>query len=128
MARAVRRLDAAARCWVWAFDPEVGREARRALPEVPVALNMDRGSVGRFGYDSPLEECLRSGFVAVSLDHRMVTRELVSEAHARGLLVFTWTVDDAADIERMFEAGVDGVCGNYPPRIHAVIEARRALS
>lgn len=126
VARAVRAADAAGWCSIWAFDPEVARESRAALPEVPVALNVGPGSSVRYGYGSPIEECARSGFAGISLDHRLVTPELVREAHRRGLLVFSWTVDETAEIEHVLDAGVDGVCGNFPPRIRAVTEARRA--
>jgi glycerophosphoryl diester phosphodiesterase len=126
VARAVRAADAAGWCWIWAFDPGAARECRAALPEVPVALNASPESPAYFGYDSSIEECARSGFAAVSLDSRLVTAGLVQQAHTRGLLVFTWTVDEPAEIERVLAAGVDGVCGNFPPRIRAVIQARRS--
>lgn len=132
VARVVLDANAASRCWIWAFDPEAGRECRAAFleagAEVPVAVDVSPGSPASFGYDSAIEECVRSGFTAVSLDHRLVNPEVVSEAHARGLLVFTWTVDEPPEIERVLEAGVDGVCGNFPPRIRAVIQARRATA
>jgi glycerophosphoryl diester phosphodiesterase len=126
VARSVRAADAAGWCWVWAFDPEAGRECRAALPEVPVALNVSPGSPERYGYASAVEECVRSGFAAISLDRRLVTPEIVREAHGRGLLVFTWTVDEPDEITRVLNADVDGVCGNFPPRNRAVLEARRA--
>lgn len=126
VASAVRAADAAGWCWVWAFDPQAARECRAALPEVRVALNIGLEVGERYGYTSPIEECVRSGFAAISLDRRLVTPELVREAHAHGLLVFTWTLDEPREIERVLDAGVDGVCGNFPPRIRAVIEARRA--
>jgi glycerophosphoryl diester phosphodiesterase len=125
VASAVRAANVEGRCWVWAFAPEAGRECHAELPEVPVALNVEPGSPEGYGYDSPIEECVRSGFAAVSLDHRLVTPELVAEAHARGLLVFTWTLDEPSEIEGVIAAGVDGVCGNFPTRIRAVIEERR---
>jgi glycerophosphoryl diester phosphodiesterase len=46
-----------------------------------------------------------------------VTRDLVKEAHALGLLVSVWTVNEHDDIERMIDAGVDGIVSDYPGRV-----------
>jgi glycerophosphoryl diester phosphodiesterase len=40
--------------------------------------------------------------------------EFVQEAHAIGVLVGTWTVDDPDAIERLYEMGVDAVATNDP--------------
>jgi glycerophosphoryl diester phosphodiesterase len=123
VASAVRAANATPWCWVWAFDPGVCRELRGLLPEVPVALNANALSGVRFGYSAPLEVGVREELAAVSLDHRVLTSELVERGHSLGLRVFTWTVDEPADIRRAIDAGADGVCGNYPRRIRAALEA-----
>jgi glycerophosphoryl diester phosphodiesterase len=56
----------------------------------------------------------RAGAGAVMLQHRLVTRSSVERAHAVGLPVLAWTVDEPADLERVEEAGVDGVITNDP--------------
>ena len=38
-----------------------------------------------------------------------MTTELVDEAHAEGLLVIPWTVNDAADMVDVLERGADGL-------------------
>jgi glycerophosphoryl diester phosphodiesterase len=40
--------------------------------------------------------------------------DFVREAHAAGILVGTWTVDDPAAVERLFAMGVDAVATNDP--------------
>ncbi len=87
------------------------------MPSVPVALNVGAASPEAFGYTSALEEATARGLAAVSLDARLVTPSVVDEAHARGLLVFTWTVDAPGEIARVVDAGVDGVCSNHPSRV-----------
>jgi glycerophosphoryl diester phosphodiesterase len=56
----------------------------------------------------------RAGASAVMLQHRLVTAASVRRAHAVGLPVLAWTVDDPADLRRVEEAGVDGVITNDP--------------
>lgn len=55
---------------------------------------------------------------------RNVTRERIDEAHALGLAVLPWTVNEPADIERLIDAGVDGLISDYPDRLKALVERR----
>jgi glycerophosphoryl diester phosphodiesterase len=45
---------------------------------------------------------------------RDLTRELLAEAHALGLRVIPWTVNEAADIARMIDWAADGICTDRP--------------
>jgi len=45
----------------------------------------------------------------------------VAEAHALGLKVVPWTVDDPADVERLVAWKVDGLITDYPDRARAVL-------
>ena len=56
----------------------------------------------------------RAGAAAVMLQHRLVTESSVERAHAVGLPVLAWTVDEPADLERVVAAGVDAVITNDP--------------
>lgn len=49
------------------------------------------------------------------------TPELIRHAHAAGLQVITYTVDDPATMRALIEAGVDGLITNYPDRLRAVL-------
>ena len=46
--------------------------------------------------------------------HRDLSRPQVEEAHALGLRVVPWTVNEPADIARLLAWGVDGVCSDRP--------------
>jgi glycerophosphoryl diester phosphodiesterase len=52
-------------------------------------------------------------------EHRSLTRAALREAHALGLEVMPWTVNDPDDIARLMEWGVDGICTDYPDRVQA---------
>jgi glycerophosphoryl diester phosphodiesterase len=45
---------------------------------------------------------------------------LCAEAHRRGLAVYVWTVDDAAEMRRLAAAGVDAIMTNNPGRLRAM--------
>jgi glycerophosphoryl diester phosphodiesterase len=51
-------------------------------------------------------------------------RAMVDAAHARGLKVVPWTVDDPATIEALVDAGVDGVITEYPNRVRDLMVQR----
>jgi glycerophosphoryl diester phosphodiesterase len=53
-----------------------------------------------------------------------LTASLVDEAHALGLQVLPWTVNESADMERLIGWGVDGLITDYPDRARAVLRAR----
>jgi glycerophosphoryl diester phosphodiesterase len=44
----------------------------------------------------------------------LVTAESIAAAHARGLEVHVWTINDRAEMERLFALGVDGVISDLP--------------
>ena len=48
----------------------------------------------------------------------------VEAAHGEGLAVYVFTVDDAEEIRRMLDLGVDGLFTNHPQRMRAVLASR----
>lgn len=50
--------------------------------------------------------------------------ELLAEAHALGLQVVVWTVNDAAGMESLIDMGVDGIITDYPNRLRVVAERK----
>jgi len=62
-----------------------------------------------------------AGAGALMLQHRVITRRAVSQAHALGIPVLAWTVDERADAERVIAAGVDGVITNDPRMLLATL-------
>lgn len=46
--------------------------------------------------------------------YTVITKEFVDEAHANGLLVHTWTINDQENLIKMKSMGVDGIFTNFP--------------
>jgi glycerophosphoryl diester phosphodiesterase len=58
----------------------------------------------------------------------LVTREFVEHAHAHGIVVHVWTINEPAEMHQLFDLGVDGVMSDFPARVAAVIAERAAQS
>lgn len=83
----VREIDAQCRIGVLTADPITGDD---------VAL------------------CRRLGAFSLNPDHRKVDKAGVGRLHAAGFRVLPYTVNDPADMERIFGLGVDGVFTDDP--------------
>lgn len=134
---ALRRFGLERRSVVSTFHPPTLRVVARAAPGVRIGLTYpeDRLAISRRPHLSPLVSLglramrssvpyrlvrlvRRAGATALMLQHRLVTAAAVQRAHAQGIAVVAWTVDDAIELQRVVEAGVDGVVTN-DPRIFA---------
>jgi len=65
----------------------------------------------------------RLGAWSVNFDQRHITGELVTEAHARGYIVLTYTANTPGDIQRVIACGVDGIFSDFPDRVLAARNA-----
>jgi amidase len=52
------------------------------------------------------------------------TREMVEQAHALGLKVIPWTINDQPTMAQLIDIGVDGIITDYPDRLRAVMQDR----
>lgn len=103
---------------VSSFDHPVLLEVARLAHDLPTAVLYSARPIDpvRMARDA------RARFLHPQWTH--VTPDMVAAAHAAGLEVETWTVDDPAYVARMVDAGVDAVMSNYPDRLRAALAAR----
>jgi glycerophosphoryl diester phosphodiesterase len=55
---------------------------------------------------------------------RNASRERIEESHTLGVTVLPWTVNDAQDMDRLIDAGADGLISDYPDRLKAMADKR----
>ena len=130
------------RCSVQSFDWAVLRMVREAEPGLRLNaltntdyLEIDQPGaspwlagldIDDFG-DSVPAAAAHLGFDAISPSHSILTPAMVTEAHAAGLRVLPWTVDDEATMRHLVGAGtatgteVDGLITNRPDVLRGVL-------
>jgi glycerophosphoryl diester phosphodiesterase len=115
---ASRVCVAAARgSWLRAAEAMVGPELCTALSWRDLA-HLATCPRGRYGTACFAHLPLRLGRVPVFRD------ELVARAHAAGVRVIVWTVNDPATMHRLLDNGVDGIISDRPDLLRDVLIAR----
>lgn len=85
------------------FQPDALAAALAARPALPRALLLDGLRTGW------LAEALALDCAAIVADHRVLDADVIAQAHARGLRVLSYTVNETADAQRLLAAGIDGL-------------------
>ncbi|MEE1940091.1 glycerophosphodiester phosphodiesterase family protein [Streptomyces sp. TRM 70361] len=76
-----------------------------------------------FGADalSPVHGDPQDGAVGDPDYRPYVTAAMVARAHAAGMRVIPWTVNDPATMHKLIDDGVDGIITDYPDRLRTVM-------
>jgi len=98
------------------FRDSVLRRLREAWPEARLGTLVDPRRPER-----TLERAEATRSEAINPHFLLVTDALVREAHAAGLAVYPYTVDDEEQMRRLLDLGVDGLFTNRPDRMRALL-------
>jgi glycerophosphoryl diester phosphodiesterase len=140
VANAVRDAGISQRVTVQSFDWRTLVEIRQRAPSIPtVCLTIetesndnvnpaaDRPSPWTAGFDvrahggSVPQLAHAASCASWSPFWRNATQARIDEAHALGLQVLPWTVNEPADMARLIDARVDGIISDYPDRLRRVM-------
>lgn len=55
------------------------------------------------------------------METHLIDQALVDLVHEDDRRIIAWTANDPGEVARLIQLGVDGICGNYPDRIHAAL-------
>lgn len=131
VANVVRRTGAIDRVCVGSFSEDRLSRIREELgPRLCTSLG-PKGTArlrgGSFGL--PGAGHLQGGCAQVPHKLKGVTlvdERFVAKAHAVGLQVHVWTIDDPAEMHELLDLGVDGIMTDHPALLREVLEARGA--
>lgn len=122
---ALRRTKSLPRVCVGAFSDIRVRRLRRILgPDLCTALGP--GGVANLRFAKMSRTAARAAQVPVSSGSLIVINDkFVERAHRLGVQVHAWTIDDAPEISRLLDMGVDGIMTDRPTVLREVLEQRR---
>jgi glycerophosphoryl diester phosphodiesterase len=103
-----------ARATVTSFDPELLRAVRAVDASIPLALVTDRAT------PDPVAFARELGAALVVVHYKLATPTRIRAAHAAGLEVSAWTVNEREIVLRLRDAGIDSVITDYPSRFAAL--------
>jgi glycerophosphoryl diester phosphodiesterase len=140
LVKAIRDAGLTTRASIQSFDWRTLMAAKRIAPEIervcltiqsPGEDNIRRSMPGPSPWTAGLDiddyagsvpRLVKAADCAVwSPYYRNVTVALVKEAHELGLKVIPWTVNEMADLDLMYQTGIDGIISDYPDRARAAL-------
>ncbi len=92
------------------FKWEELRKMRKRNPDIAIAVLTEENPL------DALEVAKELNAVAINPWYKTLTKENVRKIQQKGFKVFTYTVNETEDIQKMTDFGVDGIFTNYPDR------------
>lgn len=133
LAEVVRRHNAWDRVCVGSFSDRRLRAVRRLLgPRLATSAGPTEVAALRFAPDR-VQRWLRSPAQALQIPPTqvvagravaLVTESLVERVHALGKHLHVWTIDDADEMHRLFDLGVDGIVSDRIDTLATVLAER----
>ncbi|WP_169871475.1 glycerophosphodiester phosphodiesterase [Shouchella patagoniensis] len=102
----VQKLGLETKCIVISFSYEVLENIRRLNPYLPIQFLADIT-------DDNIERIKRLGNAGFDSNRTRLTKPLIEQAHRAGLIVNTWTVNNATEAQQLINAGVDYISTDH---------------
>ena len=139
----IRQAGMTSRVQIMSFDWRTLQVVQRIAPEIPtVYLTAQQSWTDNVGANAPEGSAWTAGFQHKehgsvpkmikaaggrywSVFHGDLTAPKLAEAHALGLKVLVWTINDAPTMGRFVDMGVDGLITDRPDIAQQVLQARK---
>lgn len=115
--------------WTYAQLPVIGfdhaqlRRIKEKHPQILTGATFSRDMLEQIPRNAHADYMISAakaiGASAINPDFRLITGEVVRQAHKAGLQVNVWTVNSPRDIKTMIAFGVDAIMSDYPDRVAA---------
>ena len=119
----VDEAGAAGRVTLQSFDWRAPRHVRKTRPDIPTGwlTSAETAADPETWWELPASTPIPAAIAAEggnvwTPQWDELTPALLDQAHALGLAVIPWTVNEAADMRRLIAWGVDGLITDYPDR------------
>lgn len=116
----IRKDPKGRRLVIQSFNWNFIRELQPLMPSVP------HGLLGTPTMDQLPELAMFAD--QINPNHVPLSPDYVRSVHEYGMEVFTWTVNDPADMRRVIDMNVDGIITNRPDVLHSVLGGDQRLA
>ena len=133
----IRSFDMQEHLVIGSFRQKPIDDFRKTCPEVATSATLKEATLfvltdkmGLSGIISPVYTALqilpllKISSMPFLPEFNIVTPSLVEQAHAKGIVVQVWTVNEARQMKSLFAMGVDGIMTDYPARLVDAIPER----
>jgi glycerophosphoryl diester phosphodiesterase len=116
--QAIQKAGVMGRTTIQSFDPRPLQYLNRKNYPVQIALLTELQL-------NPEKAIQTLGFIPTiySPYYKLVNKKLIDYARQVGMQVIPWTVNEAEEMEKLIEMGVDGLITDYPDRLIALLKA-----
>ena len=109
------------------FDAGVLKKFRRQCPQVATSAGFSEVAAFFALQRLRLQSIYSPPAIALQVpekydDTTVVNRQFVKAAHERNMSVHVWTVNDADDMRRLIDVGVDGIMTDYPQLLIKILQ------
>ena len=106
------QLNVLHRTFIQSFDVRTLQAFRKLNPGSKLVLLVENKlsfeeNIKKLGFDPAV----------YSPYYKLVTPELIAQAHAKKIQVIPWTVNDVKEAEKLKKMGIDGIITDYPGKI-----------
>lgn len=106
------KLNVLHRVFIQSFDVRTLQEFKKINPHPKLVLLVSN----KQSFDENLKKL---GFIPAvySPHYKLVTAQLIKQAHAKNVQIIPWTVNEENEAQKLKKMGVDGLITDYPGRI-----------
>lgn len=115
----IREQGMVARVIVQSFDHRAIKAIRELEPKLVTAA-----LIAETAPFDVAQMTLAAGAAIYSPDVNFLDKAQVRQAHAKGVLVIPWTVNEPDDVNRLLDLEVDGMITDYPNRVIPLLQMR----
>ncbi len=116
----VRKAGVVERTMIQCFDHRVIRAVRKLEPKLQGAALISGTA------PASIPNLVRDADAQVySPDFEFLDKRQIDQAHAAGIRVVPYTVNDSADMKRLLGWGIDGIITDFPDRLIGLLEERK---
>ncbi len=105
----------------WGKNPQSVREARAALPDIPILeLGQAPENIKMIGPDYFLER-LTAGYSALDYEKSSLTPDFCHQATQENMPVYCWTANSRQDMKKMAAMDIAGITTDHPAELMQII-------